>query len=177
MGRAAQNGGGVTRRGKEVPNRSWGRGRKSLRPPRCAPRRREPSFLFPFSSISSSSRNCGARPPRCPGPGPAPHRHSRLMTRSHPGQAMVRRARCAGDRPGRRRASWHCPADSFSRQVPVPPPAPDSSGEPRGRRICSLNSLRRPQTPRRSLARPRALTEKTPWGQYCLNEAGGGTGG
>lgn len=98
------------------------------------------------SSISSSSRNCGARPqlPPCPGPGPAPRRHSRLMRRSHPGQVMV----------------------------PVLPPAPDSSGEPRGPRLSSPEGFGRPQTPRRSLARPLALTERAPQGSLASPATG-----
>lgn len=62
-------------------------------------------------------------------------------------------------------ASLRWPADGFSHQAPVLPPAPDSSGEPRGLRICSLEGFRRPQTPRRSLARPLELTERAPQGQ------------
>ncbi|CAK7295970.1 Autophagy-related protein 9B [Vulpes lagopus] len=61
--------------------------------------------------------------------------------------------------PDEEKPSW-----SSDGEAPVLPPAPDSSGEPRGLRICSLEGFRRPQTPRRSQARPLALTERAPQG-------------
>lgn len=91
--------GGLER--KDLPGRSWRRRLDTLRT-RPPGREGAPSVISPlFSSISSSSRNCGARlqPPPCPGPGPAPRKHSHRMRRSHPGQVTVRPSGCAGDRP------------------------------------------------------------------------------
>lgn len=78
-----------------------------------------------------------------------------------------------GTDAGELQPSWHCPTHGLSHQAPVPPPAPDSSGEPRGPRVCFLEGSRSPQTPRRSLARLLALTEWAPWGSV-LSHGGGG---
>jgi hypothetical protein len=130
------------------------------------PGRKKPLIPLPSSSfISSSSKNCGGRlqPPPHPGPGPAPRSQPHLKRRSHLGQVMVRRVGYKGQvLVDGCWESWHYSTDGFCHQVPVLPPVPDSSGEPRGPRLCSLGSFRRPQIPRKSLAIPLALTESTP---------------
>lgn len=78
-----------------------------------------------------------------------------------------------GTDAGELRPSWYFPTHGLSHQAPVPPPAPDSSGVPRGPRVRFLEGSRSPQTPRRSLARLLALTEWAPRGSVSSHGAGG----